>query len=158
MIEGSIMIAAKNALIAWNGADDGCDRVASHPTPPGAVAVGPLLDDISRSDWSRPYSCTGGAAWVARRKLFGIAQQLQVMEDYYQLVYVYGLDPCVVHRAFLEIADFQAIIKRMGCGPAKDEPGHDPDVGYGRAITTRSPMKVFRAHGALHVWPTLQGP
>jgi hypothetical protein len=59
----------------------------------------------------------------------------------------------VVHRAFLEITEFQTIIKEMGCGPARDEPGHDPDGGYGRVVPTRSELKVFRAHGALHVWP-----
>jgi hypothetical protein len=64
-----------------NNADDGCNRVPSHPTPPGAVAVGPLLDDFAQGDWSRPYSCTGEAAWVARRKLFGVAQQLGEWED-----------------------------------------------------------------------------
>jgi hypothetical protein len=34
-----------------------------------------------------------------------------------------------IHRAFLEIAECQDIIKEMGCGPNKDEPRHDPPVG-----------------------------
>jgi hypothetical protein len=147
------MIAAKNALIAWNAVREECRRIRSHPTPPGAVAIGPLLEDSAQMDWTTPYYCTGGAAYVGRRTLKGLPQRMHVMQDFYMLTYTYGIDPCIVHRAMLEIEEYQTIIKEMGCGPAPDEPGHDPDVCYGRVVSSRSDMKVFRAHGALHVWP-----
>jgi hypothetical protein len=76
------------------------------------------------------------------------------MLDWYQLVYVYGVHPYAAHRAFLEIAEYQDIIKAMGCGPDKDEPGHDPNVGYGRVCRYPVPeLNIFTRYGALHVRP-----
>jgi hypothetical protein len=100
------------------------------------------------------YSASGGAAYVARRKLSKPEQEHQVMLDWYQLVYAYGLDPYIAHRAFLLIDEYQDVIKRMGCGPAKDEPGHDPGVSYGRAVQTPLPkLKITRTGPATHFWP-----
>jgi hypothetical protein len=126
---------AAEALIAWNGADDG-----------GAVAIGPLLRD-GEPDWARAYTCTGGAAHIERRSMSGCEQRLHVKRDWYLLVYVYGIDPYVAHRAFLLIDEYQAIIKEMGCGPARDEPGHDSDVGYGRAVVLPTPSLQIRQSG-----------
>lgn len=139
---------ASEALIAWNNARD-----AYRKSPPGSIAVGPVVDSL---DWPRLYSSTGGAAYAARRKLFGASQQLAVLQDFYGLVYVYGLHPYVVHRAFLLIDEFQAVIKRGGYGPAKGEPGHDPDIPYGRCIDTVLPeVRVWRTGAATHFWPAV---
>jgi hypothetical protein len=40
-------------------------------------------------------------------------------------------------------------------GPDKDEPGHDPNVCYGRALICSVPkLKIFRAGQSTHFWPT----
>jgi hypothetical protein len=86
--------------------------------------------------------------------MFGLPQQHQVMLDFYQLVYSYGLHPYVVHRAFLHIDEYQAVIKRMGCGPAKGELGHDPNISYGRVADFPVPEISERRIGpSFHVWP-----
>jgi hypothetical protein len=64
------MLKASEALIAWEPHEAHDLR---HPVPIGAVAVGPLLGEQD-SDWMCGYSCTGGAAYTARRKLFGLPQ------------------------------------------------------------------------------------
>lgn len=108
-----MLIKATEALIAWNGANDGCER-SPQDAPWGAIAVGPLLSD-----------------------------------DDYQIVYVYGVRPYAAHRAFPAIAEYRNIIKEMGCGPDKDEPGHDPNVGYGRVCLYPIPeLNIFMRHGA----------
>jgi hypothetical protein len=147
-----MIIKAANALIAWNGASDGCER-SPRASPCGAVAVGPLLSD-GDPDWTSLYECTGGAAWARRHGLADAEQRYQVMLDWYQLVYAYGVHPYAAHRAFLAIAEYEEIIKAMGCGPDKDEPRHDPNVGYGRVCLYPIPeLDIFTRYGALHVWP-----
>ena len=142
------MKAAKT-LIAWSGAD----AALPHEAPSGSIAIGPLMQEGGR-DWAQGYPCTGGAAYVYRRKLRGLAQQHEVMLDWHALVYSYGLDPYIVHRAFLLIDEYQTAIKARGRGPAKDEPGHDPTVPYGRTVEIKPPeLKIFRAGGATHFWP-----
>jgi hypothetical protein len=139
------MLKAKDAIIAWNYGDVGPDRAPS-------VAIGPLLGKDGDPDWTYPYECTAGAAWVFRRKLFGIVQQLFVLLDWYQLVYSCGLDPYMVHRAFLEIEEYQAVIKKYGMGPAADEQGHDPNIPYGRCCRSPTPeLHIFKKGGAVHV-------
>jgi hypothetical protein len=139
-----MLIKAAEALIAWNGADDGCER-SSEAAPWGAVAVGSLLSDDD-PDWTTLYECTGGAAWAGRHGLTDAEQRHQVMLDWYQIVYVYGVHPYAAHRAFLAIAEYQDVIKEMGCGPDKDEPGHDPNLrthGGGRRTTRRHERRAI---------------
>jgi hypothetical protein len=139
---------AAETLILWNAAT-APGKEPWGDGPPGGVAIGPLNNDC------RLYHASGGAAYVARRKLTGLPQQFHVLRDYYMLVYGYGLHPYVVHRAFLLIDEYQAIIKRMGCGPDKNEPGHDPNVGYGRCGYFANPeLKIFDQGGFTHFWPT----
>jgi hypothetical protein len=75
---------ANNTLIAWNSIKplDEWEQRARR-APPGSIAVGPLLQH-EEPDWSRPYSCTGGAAYSSRQKLFGASQQLEVLKDWYR--------------------------------------------------------------------------
>jgi hypothetical protein len=142
------MLKAANTLIAWNGIDKHNSKA-----PPGSIAIGPL-QEMHELDWTAPYECTGGAAYVERRTMFGMIQRHRVMLDWYQLVYVYGINPYVVHRAFLLIDEYQALIKDAGFGPAKDEPGHDPDAPYGRAVAYPVPtLKIFTAGRSTHFWP-----
>ncbi len=142
---------AADTLIAWNGADH---RGRADLPPPGSVAVGPLLQHGDR-DWARGYDYTGGAAYTFRRKLFGAPQQQQVMTDWYQLVYSYGVHPYTAHRAFLLISEYETVIKRYGMGPDRGEPGHDPEVCFGRAHIYPVPvLQVGCLGGSSHFWPT----
>lgn len=142
------MINAKNTLIAWNSVDEGGEGV-----PAGAVAIGPLLND-EESDWTDGYCFTGGAAEVARRGMTSEEQLFYVMRDWYELVYGYGLHPFIVHTAFLQIEEYQIIIKDMGMGPDKGELGHDPYVGYGRSVAYPVPeIDVRRIGRSVHVYP-----
>ena len=115
---------ASEAVIAWNGSTTHRDEGQA-----GSIAVGPLLFD-GDTDWTRPYFYTGGAAEVYRRNLPEKDQQFAVLRDFYALVFTYGLDPYLVHRALLHIDEYQDIIKAMGAGPDKDELGHDPRSAY----------------------------
>jgi hypothetical protein len=54
---------------------------------------------------------------------------------------------CTVHRAFLEIAEFQTIIKEIDCGPLKDE-----SQGM---LSPRDPSAIEPGR-PLHVWPARQ--
>ncbi|MBX5001874.1 hypothetical protein HJB72_28540 [Rhizobium lentis] len=144
------MIKAKDAMIAWNGADS---RLADPSSPPGSVAVGPLIN-AHESDWTRGYLYSGGAAHTNRRTMTGAEQRFQVMRDWYELVYGYGLHPFVVHTAFLRIDEYQEIIKEMGMGPDRGELGHDPEVGYGRAGDFPVPeIDINHIGQSVHVWP-----
>lgn len=144
---------ANNTLILWTAGDE---NPTTGDAPPGSIAVGPLeSDDVCWSHLHR-YSGSGGAAYVARRKLPDAEQRRLVMLDWYQLVYTYALDPYVVHRAFLLIDEYQDVIKQMGCGPDKDEPGHDPEVSYGRAVRVSVPrLEIVRTGPATHFWPII---
>jgi hypothetical protein len=137
---------ACDALIAWQPARE--PPTPGWPpeiqprrlrAPGGAVAVGRLLRDAYEGDWTAPYRWTGGAAYTARHKLPALEQRFSVMRDWYLLVYTYGVLPYVAHRAMLAIDEYVETIKGMGCGPAKGEPGHDPEVGYGRVDWPRCP-------------------
>jgi hypothetical protein len=146
---------AANTLLAWNGAEDHSEY-RSRRYPCGSVAVGPL-QTTDEPDWTRGYECTGAAAYVERRKLFGLPQQHHVMLDWYQLVYSYGIHPYTAHRAFLLIEEYQTIIRRYGMSPDKDEPGYGhPDVtGYGRTFIYPVPvLKIFHTGRGTHFWPT----
>jgi hypothetical protein len=111
----------------------------------GCRRLGRLLSDGDR---------TGGAAWAGRHGLADAEQRRRVMLDRYQILYVCGVHPYAAHRAFLVIDEYQQVIKEIGCGPDKDEPGHDPNVGYGRVCSYPVPeLNIFMRHGALHVWP-----
>jgi hypothetical protein len=91
---------------------------------------------------------------VTRQTMTGIIQRHHVMLDWYRLVYAYGVNPYVAHRAFLLIVEYQALIKDAGFGPAKGELGHDPDTPFGRAVCYPVPMlKIFTAGRATHFWP-----
>lgn len=144
---------AAETLILWNGALSPGEAPSEHWGPAGGIAIGPLDNDCNS------YSCSGGAAYVARRKLTGLPPQFHVLRDWYELVYGYNLHPYVAHRAFLLIDEYQAIIKRMGCGPDKDEPRHDPNVGYGRCgYFAKSELKIFNRGGSTHFWPAGHAP
>jgi hypothetical protein len=79
---------------------------------------------------------------------------MHVMLDWYQLVYSYGLDPYIVHRAFLLIDEYQTVIKKYGMGPDRDEPGHDPGVCYGRTHSVPPSKIIIRQWGrGTHFWP-----
>ena len=143
------MIKARDAMIAWNKSEAG-EYVK---TPSGAVAVGPLLQP-EEADWAAAYEYTGGATNTYRRELTDIEQKLHVLRDWYELVYGFGVHPYVAHRAFLIIEEYQDIIKAMNMGPAEDEPGHDPNVGFGRSSESPVPAISINNIGlSVHIWP-----
>jgi hypothetical protein len=146
-----MMIPAGNALIAWN-ANEGREHAR---TPPGSIAIGPLLRNSGEPDWSFGYECTGGAAYAARHNLQKPQQQQHVLLDWYQLVYQYGIHPYTAHRAFLLIQEYQDIIRQYGMAPDKGEPGHDQGIPYGRAIVYPVPvLEIFTIGRSSHFWPT----
>jgi hypothetical protein len=52
------------------------------------------------------------------------------------------------------IDEYQALIKDAGLGPAKSEPGHDPDIPFGRIVDYPVPvLKIFTSGRATHFWP-----
>jgi hypothetical protein len=131
------MISARRAIIAWNS--DKRSRLA----PLGAVGIGPYFGR-GEPDWTEPYDCTGGAAYVFRRELSGVEQDFHIMRDFHMLVCCYGLDPHLVHRAFLEIEEFRAILSSTA---------DDADtVDFGLETGGRK-LRVFERLGAVHVWP-----
>jgi hypothetical protein len=130
---------AAATLIAWNDVRDASWRPAQGAAPPGAIGIGPLLRD-GDGDWPSFYACSGGAAY-ARRHAKGVNQRLEVLCDFYQLVYSYGINPYIAHRALLLIDEYRDVIKWMGSGPDKDEPGHDPTTPYGRAVLWPVPAR-----------------
>lgn len=134
---------ASEAIIAWNGLED-----FRHEGHPATIGIGPLLFD-GDSDWTRPYLYTAGAAEAKRRHLNGVDQQFAVLKDFHTLVYLYGLDPYLVHRAFLHIDEYQDIMRSEGAGPAEDEHGHTPDGGHGRKnydVPSVEEHQVERSH------------
>jgi hypothetical protein len=131
------MISARRAIIAWNS------EKPSRLAPEGAVGIGPYFGR-GEPDWTEPYDCTGGAAYVFRRELSGVEQDFHVMRDFHMLVCRYGLDPRVVQRAFLEIEEFRAIMSAMG----------DDAMDLGRETAMPS-LRVFESLGAVHVWPSV---
>jgi hypothetical protein len=95
------------------------------------------LQDPDEPDWTELYDSTGGAAYVGRRKMFGLVQQMHVMLDWYQLVYSYGLDPYIVHRAFLLIDEYQTVIKNMAWGQLATNPATIPASAMAEPILCR---------------------
>ena len=91
---------ARDALIAWTP--------PSHKESPtaGQVRVGALIDRASAKDWAAVYDCTGGAAHMERRTLDDTTSTLMVFVDFHTLVVGDGMDPKVVHEAFLAIDEF----------------------------------------------------
>lgn len=94
---------AAQALIAWT---PNRDYENDNPTK-GKVRVGHLLEKDD-PDWTHGYSMTGGAAYTKRREMSGWQQTALVLLDYQRLVHEYGLDPAVVHQAFLNIDEYKA--------------------------------------------------
>jgi hypothetical protein len=79
------------------------------------------------------------------------------MLDYHKLVHMYGLHPYLVHLAFLNIDEYQSAIKSNGCGPDRDELGHDPNVGFGQVCRHARPrIRVFQIGESIHFWPEFE--
>lgn len=139
---------AAETIILWNDSE-----TPWRETPPGSVAVGPVWR-AGEANWTRGYRFNGGAGHTFRRSLTSLEQKFHVLRDFYELVYVFGLDPYLVHRAFLLIDEYQAITKDGGFGPAPGEIGHDPQFGYGRAVASPLPtVQRFQIGRSCHFWP-----
>jgi hypothetical protein len=89
-------LKVREALIAWN---------------PGTaeVAVGPLLRDVYVTDWTTPYLCTGGAAWVDVRDIKGDPARVFILTLFNRLVLQQKCDLRAVHTAFLGIEEYYAL-------------------------------------------------
>ncbi len=143
-------LTASDAVIAWTG--NGEAPAPGKTAPPGSIAVGPFS---AGARWADAHNHTGGAVYARRRKLRGVSQRFGVMCNWYQLVYVHGIDPYIAHRAFLEIEDYLEIIKEREWGPGEDEPGYDPEIGPGRVgALPRPAIEVIPGDGgSILVWP-----
>lgn len=135
---------ADYTMIAWNG---GNQRGPGDQSPAGAVAVGPFdKKNEAGPDWISIYNYSFGA----RR---------DPLVDYYRLTYSYNADPYVVHRALLLIDEYQAVIKKIGLGPAPGEYGHDPYVSYGTSVPRLLPkIRELRIGPSYKFWPLLRSP
>lgn len=111
---------AAEALIAWTPA-----RETDQPTC-GQVKVGHLLHE-GEVDWTDPYTSTGGAAHVDRRSYTGWKSIALVFIDFNTLVVGDGLDPKVVHEAFLAIDEYRQRISPDLPG-AEDIPEEEVDL------------------------------
>jgi hypothetical protein len=72
-------VKASETIVVWNpglGENNkrSKDRPWLHSAPPGALALGPFENEYA---WSDGYLASGGASWVARRKLRGMAQMYE---------------------------------------------------------------------------------
>lgn len=127
------LLKASDAVIAWTSPKANAGRGA----PPGSVAIGPFSE---HGLWISDYKSTGGAVYARRRNLRGAGQRFEVMLDWYRITFVFGVDPAIVHRAFLEIEEYQALIEERDCVTVEPDP--------------KPKMNVFRGvTGSLHVWP-----
>ena len=139
-------------LIAWNSRSD-----TEEKAPAGSLAVGPLLQ-ANEGDWIDWYTSTGGAAYAGRQNLTECDQVMAVLQDFYRLVYLEGLDPYIVHRAFLHIDEYQEFLRDMEAGPAPGELGHDPQLPFGRSDNYALPEVNERRIGrSIHIWPNAGG-
>lgn len=146
---------AIETFIMWNADDfETSDR---GDAPPGSIAIGPIPTFTRGDDWTSIYryaSSGRGGVWSNCKGMGAAELEHAAMRDWYVLVYSYGIHPYVAHRAFLLIDEYVSVIKKLGCGPAKDEPGHDADVCYGRCVQTPIPeMRIMQTGPATHFWP-----
>jgi hypothetical protein len=92
---------AHEALIAWTPNTSGWRERATA----GQVKVGPLID-ADNVDWTNPFSHTGGAAYIQRRKLRGAESVAKLFIDFHTLVVRDGIESQVAHEAFLMIDEY----------------------------------------------------
>lgn len=100
----------QDALVAWTPRTDKID-------------VGPLISEDAR-DWSRPYSHTGGAAYVALRECKNEFQRdMMMFIEFHSIVVRDRVDIDAAHKAFLKIDEYRRRI-------APDIKGADHDGDY----------------------------
>lgn len=87
----------RKALLAWTPRGDTSSSTA------GMVHIGRLIKDHKSSDWTEGFTCTGGAAYVMRRKLSPELALREWMYDFIVLVIRDGLDPYELYREFSKI-------------------------------------------------------
>lgn len=92
------------ALIAWTPV-----RHRHRPETTGQLQVGPLLS-LSENRWAKRFSCSGGAAYVATRKLAGDQAVARLFIEFHTLVVRDGIDPQAAHEAFLAIDEYRKSI------------------------------------------------
>lgn len=105
---------AREALIAWTPAS-----WQGWPTA-GMVKVGPLISGKDAADWSDPYGMTGGAAYVAVRKMEGYQSKAKLFIDFHTVVVRDGVDAQEAHKAFLVVDEYRSAI-------SPDIDGADPE-------------------------------
>ncbi len=93
---------ACDALIAWT-------PVYWQGPGRGEIKVGPLPRS-DRSDWTKPYAFTGGAAFMNVRELLGAESVARVFVDFNTAVLRDGIDPKAAHEAFLAIDEYAEYI------------------------------------------------
>jgi hypothetical protein len=91
------------ALIAWTPTWSSNDKTK------GQVKVGPLVAE-GEADWTDPFACTGGAAWIPSRALRGDESLINALLHFHSLVVRDGIDPQVAHQAFLAVDEYAEAI------------------------------------------------
>jgi hypothetical protein len=90
---------AHEALIAWTPVD-----TPDAEDTDGKIVVGDI--PYSTFDWTQRFVATGGAAVPGRQDLRGDALKVALFLEFLEIVVRDGLDPQLVHEAFLVIDEY----------------------------------------------------
>ncbi|HWC63641.1 MAG TPA: hypothetical protein VG501_08465 [Rhizomicrobium sp.] len=89
------------AIIAWSP----IDAKGKFKKTAGQVRVGPLIEPTEQ-DWTADYASTGGAAFIAVRRLRGGEAKIHVLKEFVKLVTWHGIDPEIAAQALSNIEEF----------------------------------------------------
>lgn len=87
----------KEALIAWNPNSN-------------QIEIGHLLRNHHMYDWTNPYRCTGGAAYIYNRKAESNVYEL-LLAEFQNIIINHNVEPQAVHKAFLNIDEYLTLVE-----------------------------------------------
>ena len=108
----------------------------------GSVKIGPLLN--GGSDWTEPYSFTGGAAYTRQRDAGALEGALWALIEFHTMVVRDKIDPQTAHEAFLAIDDYRWIISEDIKGAEEQPPEIAAEIDAGVAAL-RNATKITPA-------------
>jgi hypothetical protein len=88
------VLSYRETLVAWTPDTD-------------QVRVGPLIYDQFGPDWTDPYQCTGGAAYVAVRDMTADKLIARMLTDWHDIVIRDRCDVVAAHKAFLGVREYR---------------------------------------------------
>ena len=116
-----------------------------------AVAVGFRPSEKKQIyDWSPPLKLRN---WFPLNSLNdGLTLTDTMLVHWFILTHKYGIDPAVVHAAFLHVNEYQDLLRAACCGPNKGEVGHDPSYEYGTLRQNTPIIKTKRYSSFCIAW------